>query len=471
MKKTISFILLFLNIGLVLSAQTPTKMKLDSVSDEGYAHSIFKYDERGNLTYYYYPGDTSIYTYDANDNVLSYTYIGGANRYRYEYTYDNNRNVLSIIRLNRNSGQWVGDAKTENTYNENNKLIDQIYYKYEGDWQASGKQTHYYNSSNYLIKIIRYKFENSSWNYKTNSSYIYDNNNNLTLVLDSTSNYPSSKAEYTYDDRDNNLSQTNFERSGEGFKYKNKVEYTYDENNNTLSSIASLFYENDWLETTRTEYTYDENNNCTSLTKPTRKEEWTYDSNSNCLTVTSSDKEQEETDWIYQVRHSYTYDENNNKIIDLMTQFYDNQWNNNSKNEFIYDYSYNKEDLILPLDYFKMNNMLTIIKGASWHNHNWDTPYFSYYHYSPNSSISLNEISINNTIKVYPNPAQDYISFQLENNDIYSVELYNSNGICVLNTKIRSNNKVDISFLNRGVYFYKITLKSTEKISGKIIKL
>lgn len=470
-KKIICFILLFLNIGLGLWAQNTEKMKLDSVGANGIAYHSFGYDQRGNMIYYYSTMDTNIYTYDDNNNILSDTYIGMAMDSRYEYTYDENSNVLSTTRLNNYTGQWVGETKTENTYNERNQLVDQVYYKNQGQWQALSKSTCYYNPSDYLIKIRRSNFSNSGWVDGINSSYIYDSNNNHILTVDSSSSGPSSKTEYTYDQRNNNLSRIDYNRSIEGWIYNRKTEYTYDENNNTLSTIVFMYYESDWMEITRTENTYDANNNCTSITKPTRRQEWTFDTNGNCLTETYSTKEQGETDWTYTARHSYTYDENNNKTLDILTQYYDDIWNNNMKSEYIYDYSFSNEDLILPKDYFKMNNMLTTVKSSTWGIYNWSSPYSSYYYYSKHNTISIDKIPINNIIKVYPNPAQDYISFSLPGNELYTVKLYNSNGASVLETRIRGNNRIDISILTKGLYFYKISGKAEEIISGKIIKL
>lgn len=470
MKKQIYFMLFFLSIGLVLFAQNPDRMKLDSVSSEGIAYYTFGYDDRGNMLFYYSSMDTSIFTYDDNNNILSDTYIGFAQDSRYVYTYDENNNVLSTTRFNHYTGSWVEESKVENTYNANNILVDKIEFRYQGQWQPLNKLTHLYDSLNYLVKILRYNFSNSSWSHYANSTYLYDTNYNLVLTLDSSNYGPSGKTECTYDERNNNLSKIIYERNSiTEWKYKNKVESTYDMNNNTLSTIAFLFYNEAWMEVTKTEYTYDVNNNCTSITKPTRKEEYSFDSNNNCLSETSSTRELSDTVWTYMVRHSYTYDENNNKTIDLMTQYYDNQWNNNFKTDYIYDYSYDREDLILPLDYYKMNNMLTIVNTYTWTNYNWGLPYPSSFHYSPNT-ISLNDISLNNTIAVYPNPTQDYISFKLYDNNLYIIELYNSNGLLVLSTTTRSNCRVDVSFLERGVYFYKVIEKNKTAFSGKIIK-
>ncbi|MBP1645866.1 MAG: type sorting protein [Bacteroidetes bacterium] len=471
MKKHIYSILYFLSIGLVIFAQNPDKMKLDSISAEGIAYHTFGYDDRGNMLYYYSTVDTNIYTYDDNNNILSDTYIGFAQDTRYVYTYDANNNVLSSTRYHHYTGTWDEESRMEKTYNANNKVVDQIEYRYQGQWQPLNKLTHIYDSLNYLVKVIRYNFSNSSWSHYANSTNLYDNNYNLVLTLDSSNYGPSGKTEYTYDERNNNLSKIIYARNSvTEWKYKNKIESTYDMNNNTLSTI-SFVYENDaWEEVYRTEYTFDANSNCTSITKPTRKEEYTFDGNNNCLSETYSTKELTDTAWTYQVRHSYTYDENNNKTVDLMTQFYDDQWNNNSKNDYIYDYSYDREDLILPLDYYKMNNMLTIVNSYTWTDYDWRLPFLSTFHYSLNT-ISLNDISVDNSIAVYPNPAQDYISFKLKDNNLYIIELYNSNGVLVLSETTRRNCRLDVFSLKRGVYFYKVIDKNKTAFSGKIIKL
>lgn len=86
----------------------------------------------------------------------------------------------------------------------------------------------------------------------------------------------------------------------------------------------------------------------------------------------------------------------------------------------------------------------------------------------PALSISDNELS--NSIKVYPNPAKDYISIQSKNFKISSVEMYNVIGKRILLNSNLSNNKLDISSLVSGVYLLKINANDRSLVKKVIIE-
>lgn len=77
-------------------------------------------------------------------------------------------------------------------------------------------------------------------------------------------------------------------------------------------------------------------------------------------------------------------------------------------------------------------------------------------------------------VTVKPNPAKDKIRFALEgiSADKFTVELFNSLGqrVYLPETMNVKENSIDISFLEKGMYFYKITLKNGKTASGKIQK-
>lgn len=77
-------------------------------------------------------------------------------------------------------------------------------------------------------------------------------------------------------------------------------------------------------------------------------------------------------------------------------------------------------------------------------------------------------------VTVKPNPTKDKIRFALEgiSADKFTVELFNSLGqrVFLPETMNVKENSIDISFLEKGMYFYKITLKNGKTASGKIRK-
>lgn len=87
------------------------------------------------------------------------------------------------------------------------------------------------------------------------------------------------------------------------------------------------------------------------------------------------------------------------------------------------------------------------------------------------TGIYNNKITINSS--VYPNPASSYITIEFENasNDIFTLNLYNSNGQVVY-TNLSDDSRIDIDVtpFNSGLYIYRITNENaTLTTSGRII--
>jgi len=72
-----------------------------------------------------------------------------------------------------------------------------------------------------------------------------------------------------------------------------------------------------------------------------------------------------------------------------------------------------------------------------------------------------------NNLTVYPNPANNQITIEMAN--LASVEIYNLLGAKVLNIQM-SNNQVDVSTLNSGVYVVKATDKNGQVAVTKFNK-
>lgn len=70
-------------------------------------------------------------------------------------------------------------------------------------------------------------------------------------------------------------------------------------------------------------------------------------------------------------------------------------------------------------------------------------------------------------IQVYPNPANDYLTIELANNENTNISLINILGEMVLNKQINNSEKIELSNLSKGIYFLSIqnlTGKATQKL-------
>lgn len=86
------------------------------------------------------------------------------------------------------------------------------------------------------------------------------------------------------------------------------------------------------------------------------------------------------------------------------------------------------------------------------------------------SSLSVDDIVLENLISIYPIPADKEITVD-SNVEIESFSVYDFSGKQVLkNSTFTKGKNIDISRLSNGVYLLKLTLESTDTITRQIIK-
>jgi len=86
---------------------------------------------------------------------------------------------------------------------------------------------------------------------------------------------------------------------------------------------------------------------------------------------------------------------------------------------------------------------------------------------APNASVE--EIHNQNKIKIYPNPASDKIFVEGINQENLNAEFITLEGRVILNKNVNSDNSIDISGLNSGIYFITIKSNQTKIYTQKII--
>ena len=72
-------------------------------------------------------------------------------------------------------------------------------------------------------------------------------------------------------------------------------------------------------------------------------------------------------------------------------------------------------------------------------------------------------------VKLYPNPTKDVVYLSTNEENLHA-DVYNASGTKVLSGKL-TGNTINISKLQAGIYFIKITKKSGESSTLKIMKL
>lgn len=87
---------------------------------------------------------------------------------------------------------------------------------------------------------------------------------------------------------------------------------------------------------------------------------------------------------------------------------------------------------------------------------------------SQNTTLSIEEWNISN-IKIYPNPAKEFIMIDSINSNITAIEIFNVLGKNLYSQNGLTNNRINISTLSNGIYLLKIT-SDGRTITRKVIK-
>lgn len=83
-------------------------------------------------------------------------------------------------------------------------------------------------------------------------------------------------------------------------------------------------------------------------------------------------------------------------------------------------------------------------------------------------NLNVNEVAIQQDFQIYPNPVQDWLKVSLENDEISSLSIFNSQGQLVGFSK--ENNAIYVGDLSAGVYFIQATTKNAKTFKRKLIK-
>ena len=112
---------------------------------------------------------------------------------------------------------------------------------------------------------------------------------------------------------------------------------------------------------------------------------------------------------------------------------------------------------------FIINGEVYIINGTSFSQYVTEI-----YKYNLDSALSVHELT-NSTIRIYPNPATDFINIDVPENLKYHTNIYDLNGRLISSSKNKSI--IEIQTLPHGIYLIEITdLNSDQKVVEKIIK-
>ena len=405
----------------------------------------------------------SMITYHWNSTIGQY-----ANGTLHYYTYNHNADCILDIQKqwNYSTLEWENSNKHEITYDANhNKILEIISEKSlnNNSWELSRKLEFAYNASGIIIlRSTNVWSTNNNWEKAFKSEYILNSNN-----------LPDSA--YYYKKKQN----------ANQWELKSSYEYIYDSNTNLLHQYTySLnITTNQWEKNYQKDYLYDSNG---WLIKDYSGMYFSASSvwDTSMMVVHHNDAMGVDTMSVMYMRfaayggtwdpHSKMqkqFDTYNNLTFFLKSNWdsFTSQWEYNEKETRIFNNNYLKTDLVLPLDYY-YNTMVLDATNLSWSSSSmsWENNNQRNYYYSPDAT-SIEE-SQKSKYSLYPNPSSDYIKIDLGDKKLnYTFKLYDACGKMLKSTVVKSNQAIDIHYLESGVYFYVIEVDQ-ELFEGKFIK-
>lgn len=366
--------------------------------------------------------------------------------FKIDYTYDSNFDKSTKIYYRKNTEDELSEySRNLYNYDSNHQLIEDIYSVRlfdDEEFTNQSQKIYTWNSANQLetIKINDWDSDQNGWIFEEQQNFYYSNEG----ILDSLLIQYWITEENTWKDF---------------YLYK----YEHNENQDLTSEEAFIQYLdiNYWEKRYKRDYIFDEEgNNIERLT----------------FSVKSSDNS-----WLMNDKTSWSYDEYGNIIETYKYDWDENNeiWMTLSKHQEFYDYNYTKDEVIIPLDYDLFTDVYEFYEVYDAQNMWLNSQFFRLnsdtqeWEHTGRTSLYYSNIEVSNTnniktipVTIYPNPTTDALYIDC-NKETYT-EILNLSG-----KKIHSSyhQTIDISHLEKGIYFMRI--KSDKELikTQKIIKL
>ena len=204
--------------------------------------------------------------------------------------------------------------------------------------------------------------------------------------------------------------------------------------------INHYTYNETGSKTAKTNYDISYSSDSTTISYA-QKNEFTYDNYGNMLTMTESDYKSDTRDYTIQGKYEFGYDISKNLSEVSMGNLTGLECNNKLTDYKYYTYTDSKYVLAGTIKFYYSNR--TIETG--------------------NAQIA------NQSFWISPNPVTEYVKFNVPGSEGHlSVVIINLQGKTVLEKQVENNAPLNINYLNKGLYLYKVT-DNTTTYNGKII--
>ena len=379
-----------------------------------------------------------------------------------ENIFNNQGKVTQQIFSRWDSGQWIYDYKTEFSYQNNGKI--KIYTKVAwavNHWENREKIEYQYNTSGDILKINQYSFWDV-WENRIKFEYIYTPYANFDslLVSDWKTNQWESylKNENTYNLSNKVIKIDLYAWDHDRWNNIYKYDFTYDMNRNLTQLLQVDWSSGVGENSLKYNYSFNDDQNTTSYNKYF----WAPNSNQ----------------WKNEDKIAYEYDSNKNMISYTHYEWKGDKWNGMEKCSLSYNNASKYEDIAFPEEYSPPSQFPKILEWYgtysyrldsgivySWDTtiNNWDSGTKEYYYYSPftipiisgNPSKNLKK-SMPITVKT--NSTGSVLFITNKNKYTSSIEIYSANGKMVKKVNVTGKNEtLNISQLSAGTYWIILT--------------
>ncbi len=369
-------------------------------------------------------------------------------------------------------------SQTQNLENSINKK----WYSVTNEWKNSNKKEFIYNDNNNNVQSKKFDWEDNlqQWILTQTINYSYNENGQVVEIISSNNSNNSLKEVLTYDTENNLILENQYlwdEDTDQWNNYK-KIINTFNSNNLKIESL-NLYWHNEWLDSDKTLYTYNNSNLLVlEMMYYLSSGQWilshrlTIGYNSNNLKAERISANYVNNTWHSYSRRQYYYDTNLNLIDRISSSWINNNWKEGIKESIAYNNNFSNLELNIPhsyigIDFQIFNHMPIDMTYYYKYTGDWTLGGKVNYNFYDNTT-STNNIS-NEILSIYPNPLTNELSINLPTQENVDLTLFDIQGRKVFHKIFLSNQKVTISSLESGVYFYE-AITNDYKFIGKLIK-
>jgi hypothetical protein len=353
-------------------------------------------------------------------------------------------------------------------------------------------------------------FDGSSWLPINTSEFTYDDDDNLTEIIDldwdtGTSQWIKSEVStYTYNANNRSVVELYQKYNGSTIEFQDRVSNTYNSEGFLIQILEEDYLTSSWVNAFKINLEYANGNIVSGISSEWNGEDWIIGEDSSKVTINYNANGTvssvvsdiwDGTSWFAAYRSVYSYD-GNNRVVLQEEQFWDGSaWMAEYKTEYAYDVNgnvltnkefYNDNGVFIQeneetntfdtsqlmanfahpfkdksgIDYlFSVNGIVNKILTTTTANRR------TTYNYDQ-TTASIPKFDLTD-VQVYPNPAKDVVNVSIQNVSIHKIEVYNLLGKKVLTS---TKSKINVENLAKGVYLLKVQSEDGGFVTKRITK-